>query len=186
MSLGSGEVWARKPLWRKKTFPTTKSIQGLLALNKAAGWTGLQKGAVKVGVTFHFRSLSLLHQMTNLPMCITWKFHKHCPPEIPPSWPFFYNFTYFFITSGPDIHHGQGIWTNLRETLPNKNMWLKQMDAICQLARIVGKGHPKGNKFWEQSRAEGSSWGAETGEILSWDLATWGHWGLNTVTERGD
>lgn len=111
------------------------------------------KGAVKVGVTFHFHSLSLLHQMTNLPMCITWKFHKHCPPEIPPSWPFFTTSPFFFFffntISGPDIHHGQGIWTNLRETLPNKSMWLKQMDAICQLARIVGKGHPKGNKFWE-------------------------------------
>lgn len=55
------------------------------------------KGAVKVGVTFHFHSLSLLHQMTNLPMCITWKFHKHCPPEIPPSWPFFTTSLFFFF-----------------------------------------------------------------------------------------
>lgn len=120
--------------------------------------------------------------MTNLPMRITSEIfintalQKYLLLDL-------YNFTFFVISSGPDIHHGQGIWTNLRETLPNKNMWLKQMVAICQLARIVGKDIQK-----EQILRVVSGWRLQLRSRDRRDCP--GIWlseatsGLNTVTER--
>lgn len=100
------------------------------------------RGTVRVGVNFYSHSLSPLHQMMNLPVCITWKLHKQHRDlqkyllvglqQVP-----------FFTTLGLDIPHARGIWTDFRETLANKNMWFKQMDAIWPVSKGYRQGTPK-------------------------------------------